>query len=103
MNTAFEQSTTSPYSARNMAKPVSFYYAKSDATSVHLMGDFNDWNPTSLPMERRVDGWWFIQVPLTHGHHRYLFLVDGTPTLDPQASGAVKGDRYAKASVIAVS
>jgi len=50
-----------------------------------------------------VDGWWFIQVPLTHGHHNYLFLVDGTPTLDPKATGTVQADRYRKASVIAVS
>ena len=30
------------YSARKMAKPVNFYYAKS----VSLIGDFNQWNPT---------------------------------------------------------
>jgi 1,4-alpha-glucan branching enzyme len=86
-----------------MVKPVNFYFAKSDAKSVKLAGDFNDWNPHSLPMRRRVDGWWFIQVLLTHGHHTYVFLVDGTPTLDPKATGTVQVDRFSKASVIAVS
>lgn len=102
MNTLLER-PAALYSAKSMSKPINFYFAWPDAKSVNLMGDFNDWNPNSLPMERRVDGWWFIQVPLTHGHHHYLFLVDGTPMLDPQATGTAQVDRYAKASIIAVS
>jgi 1,4-alpha-glucan branching enzyme len=103
MNAILERPVASPYSARNMEKPVNFYYSKPDAKSVSLVGDFNDWDPNSLPMERRADGWWFIQVPLTHGHHTYVFLVDGAPALDPKAAGKVRDDHYAKASVIAVS
>ena len=103
MNAVLERPTTTPYSAKNMAKPINFYCSKPDAKSVNLMGDFNDWNPKSLPMQRRADGWWFIQVPLTHGHHHYLFLVDGTPTLDPSATGTARVDRYAEVSIIAVS
>jgi 1,4-alpha-glucan branching enzyme len=38
-------------------------------------------------MQRRDDGWWFIQVMLIHGHHQYRFLVDGKPVLDPRAAG----------------
>ena len=103
MNTVLERPTASPYSAKNMAKPVNFYYASPEAKTVNLIGDFNDWNPSSLTMQRRVDGWWFIQVLLTHGHHHYLFLVDGTPALDPKATGTVQADQYGKASMIAVS
>ena len=103
MNAVLERPATSPYSAKKMAKPTNFYYAMPEAESVYIMGDFNDWNPTSLPMQRRVDGWWFVQVPLTHGHHHYLFLVDGVPTLDPHATGIARVDRYAQVSVIAVS
>ena len=105
MNAVLERPGTTNYSAKNSVKPVNFYFAKPDpdAIAVHLMGDFNGWNPSSLPMEKRVDGWWFIQVPLAHGHHTYLFVVDGVPTLDPQSAGTVQTDRYAKASVIAVS
>ena len=54
-------------------------------------------------MEQRVDGWWYLQVQLTHGHHQYHFLVDGTPTLDPHAIGTARNDRYAQVSVVAVS
>src|SRR2546425_12616166 len=99
MNTVLERSTSSPYSARNMAKPVNFYYAKPDARSVNLVGDFNDWNPNSLPMQRRVGGWWFFQVPLTHGHHHYLFVVGGPPTLHPQATRTVPAGHPAHASM----
>jgi 1,4-alpha-glucan branching enzyme len=103
MNAVLERPGTINYSAKNSVKPVNFYFGKPDATTVNLMGDFNSWNPNSLPMEKRVDGWWFIQVPLAHGHHTYLFVVDGVPTRDPQSAGTVQVERYAKASVIAVS
>jgi 1,4-alpha-glucan branching enzyme len=86
-----------------MEKPVNFYYEAPDAKVVNLVGHFNDWDPDSLPMQRRLDGWWFIQVPLAQGHHPYVFLVDGSPTLDPRATGTIHVDHYARASVIAVS
>ncbi len=91
------------YSAREMAKPVNFYCAAPRAKSVNLAGDFNDWDSSSLPMKRRVDGWWFLQVPLTHGHHQYRFLVDGKPMLDPHATGVVHNERNEEVSLVAVS
>jgi len=103
MNGMLERPAPPHYSAKEMTKPVNFYFAGPDAESVNLAGDFNDWNQSSVPMERRVDGWWFIQVPPTHGHHPYVFLVDGEPMLDPKATGTIQLDRYARASVIAVS
>ena len=103
MNAVLERSASSRYSAKNMSKPINFYYPRPDARAVNVIGDFNGWDPHSLPMQRRADGWWFIQVPLTHGHHQYLFLVDGTPTLDPRSAGTVQVDGYSKASLIAVS
>ncbi len=86
-----------------MAKPISFFCFAPEAKSVLLIGDFNHWNPTANPMQRRPDGWWSLQVPLTHGHHQYQFLVDGTPTLDPYATGVMRNERYAQVSLIAVS
>ena|SRR5712691_6195675 len=84
-------------------KPINFYCDAPAAHSVTLIGDFNGWDPASHPMQRRPDGWWFLQVPLGHGYHQYLFIVDGTPTLDPHATGTGRNERYAKASLIAVS
>ena len=97
------ESFCTSYSAREMAKPVNFYCAAPGAKSVTLAGDFNEWDPSSLPMKRRVDGCWFLQVPLTHGHHRYRFLVDGRPMLDPHATGVARDERNEEFSLVAVS
>ena len=93
----------SRYSARNMAKPVNFYCAAPGAKSVYLVGDFNEWDPTALAMSRQVDGAWFAQVPLCHGHHRYFFVVDGKPTLDPKATGMARNEANEEVSLVAVS
>lgn len=91
------------YSARDMAKPVNFYCAAPRAKSVNLAGDFNDSGSLLPPMERRLDGWWFLQVPLTHGHHQYRFLVDGKRMLDPHATGIARNERNEEVSLVAVS
>lgn len=91
------------FSARNMAKPVNFYCVAPQANSVSLVGDFNCWRPWETPMRRQPDGSWTAQVQLAHGHHRYLFLVDGEPVLDPKAYGIARNDKNEPVSLIAVS
>ena len=103
MNTIYDISSTVRYSTKGLAKPISFFLHAPNAQAVCVAGDFNDWHPTSLPMQRREDGWWFLQVNLTHGHHQYHFIVDGIPTLDPHATGKARNERYAQVSLIAVS
>jgi len=102
-NTMFDKTATNPYAARTTAKPVNFFCAAPSAQSVYLVGDFNGWDPTSHPMRRRVDGWWFIEVQLSHGHHRYRFLVDDKPILDPQGMGIARDERNEQVSLLAVS
>lgn len=101
MKTIEEHQDSNLYSAKNMAKPMSFYCSAPHARSVQLQADFSGWAP--LAMQRRVDGWWFLQVPLTHGHHQYRFLVDGQPRLDPRAAGVTHNEANEEVSVIAVS
>jgi 1,4-alpha-glucan branching enzyme len=103
MSIVFDTPAPTRYSAKYTTKPISFFCAAPEAESAYLMGDFNDWSPTSHPMEWRKDGWWYLQVPLTHGYHEYLFVVDGVPTLDPHATGTTRNARYEKVSLIAVS
>jgi len=91
------------YGGRNTTKPVSFYCSAPTAASVVLIGDFNNWDATSHPMQRQVDGGWLLQVQLTHGHHRYRFLVDGKPFLDPRGTGLALNERNEQVSLIAVS
>ena len=103
MKSIFGKCTNDRYNAKNMAKAVNFYCSAPTAQFVCLVGDFNGWNPLANPMRRRVDGWWSVQVQLAHGHHRYCFLVDGTPTLDPSGAGITRNDRSEPVSLIAVS
>jgi 1,4-alpha-glucan branching enzyme len=100
---ALDQNPSLSYSARHMAKPVHFFCEAPKAAAVYLVGDFNHWDPVRNRMVRRVDGWWFVEVYLTHGHHRYRFLVDGNPVLDPRANGVARDDQGEEVSVVAVS
>lgn len=101
MNAIDRKSDSNPYSARNMAKPVNFYCDVPRAKALFLEGDFTDWSP--VPMQRRVDGWWFVQLPLTHGHHHYRFIADGRPMLDPRAAGIARNEANEEVSIVAVS
>ena len=103
MNTLKQKPAGGIGAARKMAKPIHFYCDAPEANSVHVMGDFNGWNPNADPMTRRVDGWWFIELELTHGYHQYLFLVDGKRVLDPRATGVGHGANGEEVSMIAVS
>ena len=88
-------------SAKDSVRPINFYCAAPRAQSVAIVGDFTEWRPS--PMKRSVDGWWFAQVELSHGHHQYRFLIDGRPILDPHATGMARDERNEQASLIAVS
>jgi Glycogen recognition site of AMP-activated protein kinase len=88
------------FSARTTLRPANFYCRAPRANSVQVAGDFNHWNP--FPMQRRDDGWWFIQIMLPHGHHQYRFLVDDKPVLDPRAMGKGRNQLNEEVSVVAV-
>ena len=90
-------------SARRTLHLVDFFCRAPQAKSVSLIGDFNEWQPTAHPMTRMPDGGWVIRMELPHGHHQYLFLVDGVPTLDPNAMGKVHNERNETVSLIAIS
>lgn len=99
----FQASPAQRYSAKNMRKPVNFFCHAPQARSVAVAGDFNEWDPQSNAMRQGPDGSWHLQVPLAHGHHRYVFLVDGVPTLDPKAQGVARNDRNERVSLMSVS
>jgi 1,4-alpha-glucan branching enzyme len=93
----------SRYSAKSHLKPINFSCVAPSAKTVAIMGDFNDWDPNATPMKRQPDGGWVAQVPLTHGHHTYLFVVDGVPQVDQRAQGITRNARNERVSLIAVS
>jgi 1,4-alpha-glucan branching enzyme len=91
------------YSAKKMSKPVHFYCEAPEANAVSVAGDFNHWNPLANPMQRMPDGRWRAEISLHHGHHQYLFVVDGKSVLDPRAQGISRNPKGERVSLIAVS
>jgi 1,4-alpha-glucan branching enzyme len=93
----------SPYSAKRSLHHVAFRCDAPQAKEVRVVGDFNDWNPSATPMARQPDGYWMVSLELTHGFHEYLFLVDGNPVLDPNATGKTRNALYERVSLLAIS
>jgi 1,4-alpha-glucan branching enzyme len=84
-------------------RAVNFVCNSTEAKSVSLVGDFNQWEPASHPMKQMPDKSWLLNVELKHGHHRYAFLVDGVLTLDPRAQGITRNDKGERVSLVPVS
>jgi cyclomaltodextrinase / maltogenic alpha-amylase / neopullulanase len=74
------------------------------ATSVSLVGDFNDWDRSATPLVRsNGDGLWSVTVPLETGRYRYSFLLDGTTWLqDPNGVPAIEDEFGRPNSVVTV-
>lgn len=56
---------------------VTFALSAPAAASVAVVGDFNDWDPSAIPLERHRSQW-TVTLPLKPGRYRYSFVVDGT-------------------------
>jgi thiol-disulfide isomerase/thioredoxin len=91
------------YSARRNLHHVDFFCQATEAKRVCLIGDFNEWQATANPMLRMPDGYWRTGLELPHGYHQYLFLVDGKPVLDPNATGKTRNAQDEPVSLIVVS
>ena len=82
---------------------VRFALVAPTAVHVSIVGDFNQWNPTALPLRRLPDGrTWEVQVPLPPGRYTYAFVVDGHLSRDPVAPEAANDDFGVANSVVLV-
>jgi len=100
---AFRFGMRDRYSAKGSTRTINFLFLAPQAEEVSVVGDFNDWNPRANPMDRQPDGGWIARIPMHHGHHRYLFMVDGERMLDPRAHGQARMENNEKVSLVAVS
>lgn len=83
--------------------PVTFSVVAPNATKVSVVGDFNQWNPTTLPMKRSADGkLWEVEVRLPLGRYTYAYLIDGRLAPDPSAPRASDDDFGKPNSVVMV-
>ena len=56
---------------------IRFRFEHPRASTVALVGDFNDWSPTAHPMQRSGEETWTLGLDLAPGRYEYKFLVDG--------------------------
>jgi hypothetical protein len=82
---------------------VTFVLVAPEARSVALAGDFNDWDAARVLMRRGASGLWTVDLPLTPGRYRYVFVVDGRRFVaDPAAPRAVGDDFGTPTSVVTI-
>src|SRR5687767_917498 len=58
-----------------------FVFVNRSASSVAIVGDFNDWDEAKSLLRRvgrEQEGVWEITIPLAPGRYHYTFVVDGT-------------------------
>ena len=94
-----------PWSRGARAEPsdtFQFVLVAPQASSVSLVGDFNDWDPARAPM-RVAHGVWATAIRLTPGRYRYAFLVNGAEwRADPGAPTARDDEFGTPSSVVTV-
>jgi hypothetical protein len=81
---------------------VRFVYVAPGAAHVSVVGDFNQWNPSTVPLRKLNDGTWIADVPLTPGRYAYAFVVDGKLEADPTAPRATDSDFGVANSIVMV-
>lgn len=77
----------------------------SGAARVTLVGDFNDWDPATLPLEKLKSGDFKVTIDLESGRdYQFRYLIDGTTWLNDGAADRYVPSGFAGAenSVVAV-
>jgi len=72
------------------------------ACQVNLVGDFNNWNHTSRPLQQDKEGKWTITLDLEPGRsYEFRYLCDGSEWVnDSQADGTVPNPYGASNSLV---
>lgn len=98
-----ESLTPSPVVAQPPIQTVQFVLRAPRASSVALVGDFNDWDNGGTPMQKGAGDLWTVTIPLTAGRYTYTFIVDGTRWVaDPLAPRAPADGFGQPSSVVTV-
>jgi hypothetical protein len=96
--------SAAPTGMASELRSVEFVLRTSADSTVTLVGDFNDWDPSATPLRPSADSLWSVVVPLRPGRYHYTFVVDGTQwRRDPAAPRAMEDDFGTPTSVITVA
>jgi len=84
-------------------KMVAFEYKDDKATSVSVVGDFNDWNKDKNPLKLE-NGVWKGSLSLKPGRHEFKFVVNNTDWItDPKGSETAPDKYGGRSSIITVA
>ena len=76
-------SADEPYQSLMIFEDIDFQFPlASDQRTGYLMGDFNQWTPRTLFLEKRDDGYG-VTLSVSEGTYRYHAEIDGEMRLDP--------------------
>lgn len=67
--------------SQNYYVETSFLIYNPHAKVVQIAGDFTNWEPVNLS---KKNGIWHIKINLKRGQYKYIYIIDGKPSLDPQ-------------------
>jgi 1,4-alpha-glucan branching enzyme len=70
---------------------VNFLFYRPQAYSAHVVGDFNSWHCSDLPMTRDSRGYWQAKLRLPAGEYRFRYVADGQWFTDYAAFGVRAG------------
>jgi hypothetical protein len=94
----------SPTARPDTIQLVRFVFVDARATSVELVGDFNEWTKGSTTLRLSgAPGVWAASVPLTPGRHEYAFIVNGTRWVADPLAVKSSDDFGTESSVIRVA
>jgi 1,4-alpha-glucan branching enzyme len=82
---------------------VVFLVEAPEANDVFLAGDFNNWNPETLPMEKDDDGVWKRTLKLDPNLYEYKFIIDGEWKTDSQNSKTCPNCFGTENNILAIS
>jgi len=82
---------------------VRFVFVDSNARSVELVGDFNEWARGATELKRSgAPGVWAVSVPLSPGRHEYAFIINGSRWVADPLAVKSSDDFGTESSVIRV-
>ncbi len=89
--------------AQPQLQTIQFVLRAPRAATVALVGDFNDWDTASTPLQKAAGDLWTVTIPLSAGRYTYTFVVDGKRWVaDPSAPRAPADDLGQPSSVVTV-
>lgn len=76
--------------------------AELEAESLVVVGDFNNWDESAAPLQRRKDGVWTKNLRLEPGRYRYRYLADGKVWHNDPAADAYEASGFGEDNSVVI-